>query len=285
MAYEEILYEVEDGVATLTLNRPEKLNAWTPVMAREVRDAMAEAGTDDDVRVIILTGAGRGFCAGADMGNLDNLATGGLPENVLSCTEGMNEEERRNGGAGRFSGSDRPGFRHQYAYFPSVPRPIIAAINGPCAGLGVVLSLFCDIRFAAEGAKFTTSFSRRGLIAEHGISWALPRVVGLANACDLLFSARKFEAAEAHAMGLVNRVIPHENLLDEARAYARDLATLSSPRSMRIMKRQLWESMFQNLDEALQIANSEMLVALEGDDFKEGVAHFVEKRAPVFTGR
>jgi enoyl-CoA hydratase/carnithine racemase len=271
MGYEQILYEVKDRVATVTLNRPDKLNAWTAVMGREVREAMTEAGRDEAVRAIVLTGAGRGFCAGADMQLLSGIA-----------------------GAGRLEGREpaaggdpavRADFRGPYAYFPTIPKPIIAALNGATAGLGLVISLYCDLRIAADTAVFTTAFSRRGLIAEHGVSWMLPRLVGLQHALDLLLSARKIAAAEALAMGLVAQVRPAATLAADVRAYARELADLVSPRSLRVMKRQLWEAQFQSLAEATAVADEEMRGSFTAEDFKEGVAHFVEKRAPRFTGR
>jgi enoyl-CoA hydratase/carnithine racemase len=179
----------------------------------------------------------------------------------------------------------RPDFRGPYAYFPMVPKPIIAALNGATAGLGLVVSLYCDLRIAADSAVFTTAFSRRGLIAEHGVSWMLPRLVGLQHALDLLLSARKFTAQEALAMGLVSQVHPAAALMDGVRAYARELAELVSPRSIRVMKRQLWEAQFQTLAEATAVGHEEMRRSFGAEDFKEGVAHFVEKRAPRFTGR
>jgi len=272
MGYEQILYEVRDRIATVTLNRPDKLNAWTSVMGREVRQAMDEATRDEAVRVIVLTGAGRGFCTGADMQLLSGIVDAGVTARV--------EEPRPDGDA-----SVRADFRGPYAYFPMVPKPIIAALNGATAGLGLVISLYCDLRIAADSAVFTTAFSRRGLIAEHGVSWMLPRLVGLQNALDLLLSGRKFTAAEALAMGLVAQVHPAAALADSVRAYAGELAELASPRSIRVMKRQLWEAQFQTLAEATAAAGEEMRQSFGAEDFKEGVAHFVEKRAPRFTGR
>ena len=172
-----------------------------------------------------------------------------------------------------------------YSYFPAIPKFIIAAINGPAAGLGMVIPLYADLRFAGESAVFTTAFAQRGLIAEHGISWLLPRLVGLPTALDLLCSARKFRAPEALAMGLVNRVIADDKLLAEARAYATLLANTVSPRSVAVMKRQLWEAQFQTLAEATVQANHEMELSFQTADFKEGVAHYLEKRAARFTGR
>jgi enoyl-CoA hydratase/carnithine racemase len=275
MGYEQILYEVKDRVATVTLNRPDKLNAWTAVMGREVRQAMDEATRDEAVRVIVLTGAGRGFCAGADM-------------QMLSGIVGAGRQDPGESGATREPTGDpaiRPDFRGPYAYFPLVPKPIIAALNGATAGLGLVVSLYCDLRIAADTAVFTTAFSRRGLIAEHGVSWILPRLVGLQHGLDLLLSARKITAAEALAMGLVAQVKPAATLQEDVRAYARELADLVSPRSLRVMKRQIWEAQFQSLAEATAVGEEEMRRSFTAEDFKEGVAHFVEKRAPRFTGR
>src|SRR5262249_35167028 len=143
----------------------------------------------------------------------------------------------------------RPDFQKTYSYFPTVPKPVIAALNGPTVGLGLVAALYCDLRFASEQAKFSTAFSRRGLIAGHGISWMLPRLVGIANALDLLFSARTVDAAEALRMGLVSRVLPQESFMQGVHAYAVELATMSSPRSLRIMKKQVYDALFQTLGE------------------------------------
>ena len=173
----------------------------------------------------------------------------------------------------------------RYTYFPTVPKPIIAAINGPAAGLGLIMSLYCDVRFASDAAVFSTAFSRRGLIAEHGISWMLPTLIGPANALDLTLSARKIDAREAKEIGLVQKVFPMESFMDEVRAYAKELATLASPRSIRIMKRQIYQAMLNSLEHSVLLANSEMPASFESEDFKEGVAHFVERRAPNFSGR
>ncbi|MGH7315151.1 MAG: enoyl-CoA hydratase-related protein, partial [Candidatus Rokuibacteriota bacterium] len=206
----------------------------------------------------------------------------------LSGIVGAGRQETGGGESGEASGGDgavRPDFCGPYAYFPTVPKPIIAALNRATAGLGLVVSLYCDLRIAADTAIFTTAFSRRGLIAEHGVSWILPRLVGLQHALDLLLSARKITAPEALAMGLVSQVKPAATLPEEVRAYARELADLVSPRSLRVMKRQLWDAQFQTLAEATAVADDEMRRSFTTEDFKEGVAHFVEKRAPRFTGR
>jgi enoyl-CoA hydratase/carnithine racemase len=269
MSYETILYDVEGGVATVTLNRPDRLNAWTGAMATEVRSAMEAAGGDTEVRAIVLTGAGRGFCAGADMELLLGIQAGSA---------------RSEAGRARASFPARPDFRTANSYFPSIPKPIIAAVNGPCAGLGMVMALYCDMRFAGQSAVFTTAFAARGLIAEHGISWLLPRLVGLPNALDLLFSARRVGAEEAGRIGLVHRVLPDAELLPAVRDYATMLATTVSPRSVAVMKRQAWEAQFQTLAESIVAADHEMSESFGSADFKEGVAHFVERRAPRFTG-
>jgi enoyl-CoA hydratase/carnithine racemase len=277
MPNQETLYNVADRIATITLNRPDKLNAWTAVMEQEVRSAIEEAERDENVRVIILTGAGRGFCAGADMSLLSSVVASGVDERVRkqassSSTTGLADGVRAD-------------FRKKYSYFPAVGKPVIAAINGPVVGLGLVIALYCDLRFASDAAKFSTAFARRGLIAEYGLAWILPRLVGHANALDLLFSARMVDSAEALRMGLVNQVFPQDAFLAKVNEYAREVAANSSPRSTRIMKRQVYDAMFQTLGEAFDVAEREMLASLQCEDFKEGVAHFLQKRAPTFTGR
>ena len=278
MAYSDILYDVDESIATITLNRPDRLNAWSRDMECDVRTAMDVAGGDKNVRVIVVTGAGRGFCAGADM-------------SMLSASSEEDSDSRRE--------SDRHHLYHEpmtrqldlvsdhnmrYTYFTSVPKPIIAAINGPCAGLGFVMALFCDVRFASKNAVFTTAFARRGLIAEHGIDWILPRVVGLPNALDLLLSARKLVAEEARDMGLVGKVFPHDELMGAVRSYAKELATMVSPRSMRVMKEQVYRTQDTSLSESVNRGFDEMYDSLDSDDFREGVAHFLEKRVPSFNG-
>jgi len=270
MAYQHILYDVSEKIATITLNRPDRMNAWTGVMEHDVREAMKAASADDEVRVIVLTGAGRAFCAGADMEALKTIDPDAM---------------RRAENIPPFDMNRRPDWQTRYAYYPSIPKPVIGMLNGATAGIGLVHALYCDLRFAAEGAVFTTAFARRGLIAEHGISWMLPRIVGHANALDLLMSARRVSSEEALRMGLVNRLYPAEKLREETYAYARDLADFVSPSAMAVIKRQVYDVPFQSLAEATIDANREMIVALRGADFREGVASFMEKRPPRFTGR
>lgn len=268
MAYKDILYDTADRIATITLNRPDRMNAWTGAMEQEVRAAFEAAALDSEVRVIVLTGAGRGFCAGADMGVLQTIN----PDDV-----------RRASNLPPFDMNRRPDWQSRYAFYPSIGKPVIGMLNGATAGIGLVHALYCDIRFAADSAVFTTAFARRGLIAEHGISWMLPRIVGHANALDLLMSARRVSAEEALRIGLVNRLYPADQLREQTYAYARDLADNVSPASMRVIKRQLYDVPFQTLSEATIEANREMVLSLASDDFKEGVASFVEKRPPRFN--
>jgi enoyl-CoA hydratase/carnithine racemase len=274
MANQETLYDVADRVATITLNRPDKLNAWTATMEREVRAAIEEAEDDDGVRVIVLTGAGRGFCAGADISLLRTAAE-----------RGLNKKSRAQAVAGSKRKGVRPDFQRKYSYFPAVEKPVIAAINGPVVGLGLVITLYCDLRFASDAARFGTAFARRGLIAEYGMAWMLPRIVGIPNALDLLYSARMIDAQEAMRMGLVSQIFPQDAFLTKVQEYARDIAWNVSPRSTRVIKRQVYGAMFGSLAEAIEIAEREMLLSLQSEDFKEGVAHFLEKRSPIFTGK
>jgi enoyl-CoA hydratase/carnithine racemase len=257
---EVVLKDVEDGVATLTLNRPERLNAWTQELERDYFAALAECAAAHDVRVIVVTGAGRGFCAGADMQELQTLGENGVSDAQV-------EQQRT-----------------PQSFPLTVPKPIIAAINGPCAGIGLVQALMGDVRFAAEDAKLTTAFARRGLVAEHGISWMLPRLVGPARALDLLLSGRVVLGAEAAAMGLVNAAMGREEVLEQSLAYARDLAVNCSPASMATMKRQVYAALQQSLPDALAEADRLMLESFTAPDFAEGVTSFMERREPQFAG-
>jgi enoyl-CoA hydratase/carnithine racemase len=277
MTTTDILYDVSEGIATITLNRPDKLNAWTGQMGLEVRAAMEAAQADEAVRVIILTGAGRGFCAGADMSLLNELAAKGHDAQAAQVLGHQRQS--------KFGEDVRPDYLGTYSYFPSIKKPVIAAINGHAVGLGFILSLYCDLRFASSEAKFGTAFARRGLIAEYGVAWILPRLIGPANALDLLLSARIVDAAEAQRMGLANRVFPSETFMAQVREYALELVKNVSPRSTAVIKRQVYHALLQTLEEAAASAEEEILKSLRSEDFKEGVAHFAEKRPPKFTGR
>lgn len=277
MDYETILYAVADGLATVTLNRPDKLNAWTMRMAAEVRHAFFRADKDDAVRVIIITGAGKGYCAGADMNMLQGLQHGASAAEAEPIDAALAAEP------------DDPSvpavFRGAYSYPLGLHKPVIAAVNGVAAGLGLSYMLYYDMRIASERARFGTVFSRRGLVAEHGTAWLLPRLIGMHNACDLLYSGRLIGAEEALHMGLVNRVVPHDDLLRVVRETAAEIATNCSPRSVRIMKRQLYGALFADLGAALDEADREMVLSFGTEDFREGVASFVQRRPPHFSGR
>lgn len=268
--FTEIKTGTSDGVLTIALNRPDRLNAWTGVMEAEVEKVVRAAGTDDNVRVIIMTGEGRGFCAGADMAGLQTIQGTGESREATTV-------DRSNSIENLYPG--------RFGYLYACPKPIIAAINGACAGIGLIFALYADLRYAAEEAKFTTAFAQRGLIAEHGISWLLPRLIGEARALDLLFTARKFTGAEAAELGLVNAAYPSAELMGEVHLVARHLATQVSPRSVAVMKRQIRESYFQSFEESLAIADEEMKGSFKTFDFKEGVESFVERRPPAFQGR
>jgi enoyl-CoA hydratase/carnithine racemase len=269
--YEEIIYSVSEPAATITLNRPKQLNAWTDRMAAEVKHALAQAENDKRVVGIVLTGAGRGFCAGADMNVLKEISEGKVGTAIPP-------ELEANPGDPTVGES----FRGTYTYVMSIRKPIIAAINGPCAGMAVPIVLACDLRFASDQATFTTAFSRRGLVAEWGVSWLLPRLVGHAHAMDLLFSARKFDAAEAERIGFVNRTLPHSELLPFAERYVSELAANCSPASMAIMKRQIYQHLTASLEHAEKEAFGLMVESFKRPDFREGVVSFLEKRPPKF---
>ena len=271
--YEEIIYEVEDPVATITINRPERLNALTARTQVELKHAMIAAERDESVVGIILTGAGRAFSAGADMRSLAEIAERRGIEQDESLAQ-MESESR-----GR---EVDPELRVTWSFIPSLKKPVIAAVNGPCAGMSTAIATMCDLRFASESAVFTTSFSQRGLVAEHGLSWMLPRLVGPAKALDLLWSARRVDAREAERLGLVDRVVPGDELLATARGYIEDLAAHASPTSIMVMKRQVYLHLMRPLHEAMEDTNRLMAESLRRDDFREGVASFVEKRAPAF---
>jgi enoyl-CoA hydratase/carnithine racemase len=253
-----VLFDVQDEVAVLTFNRPDRLNAWTPELQTRYFDLLEECAAREDVRVIVLTGAGRGFCAGADMQGLEEIA----------------------GGNGERP-AERPDTR-PVTFALGIPKPVIAAINGPCAGIGLVHAVMCDIRFAAAGAKITTAFARRGLVAEHGLSWMLPRLVGPARALDLLLSGRVLLGAEAAELGLVNRAVDDDRVLDETLDYARTLAGECSPASMAVMKQQVYADYEHSLAESLEEANRLMAESFSRPDFAEGVQSFVERRSPHF---
>ncbi len=259
MDEDEVLSVTEGGVATVTLNRPDKLNAWSRPMGERFEAKLKEAVADSAVRVIVVTGAGRAFCAGGDMAVLQAMSAAGTPGSLV-------------------------GPARRFLYLAEIEKPLIAAINGPAIGIGFVLPLWFDLRYAADGARLSTGFARRGYIAEHGAAWLLPRLVGPMNAADLVLSGRTVDAAEAHGMGLVRR-LPAEGFLPAVQAIAREMTAATSPRSVSAMKRQLRLSASQTLVEAVDLADGEGAEAQGREDFREGIAHFLEKRPPRFTGR
>jgi len=263
-------YAVSDGVATITLDRPERLNAWTAVMNAEYRAHLQAASNDPAVRVIVVTGSGRGFCAGAESEDLAGHAErgsydSGAPDDLATPGYGVS-----------------PDFDAELAYHFGVPKPILAAINGPVAGIGFALSCYCDLRFAAQGAKFTTAHGRLGLPAAFGLAWLLPKLIGLPRALDLLLSSRTFDADEAAALGLVTAVVDGDELLDHVHRYARMLATTVSPASLAASKRQVYEAFHQGAAEAVMAAEALLDPMMAGPDYREGVAALREKRPPVF---
>jgi len=270
--YEEIIYEVDGPAAVITLNRPDALNAFTYRTLAELRHAVAAAEADSEVVGIVVTGAGRGFSAGMDM-------------NALS---GMTETGEA-GSAGDFGLRARPGdawmgedFTDGFTYLMAVRKPIIAAINGACAGLGFSIACLLDLRFVEKQAKLVTAFSQRGLVAEHGVSWILPRLIGPAKALDILWTSRRLSAEEARDLGIANRVCETGESLADAKAYIGELAANASPASLMRMKQQVYRHMNMSLGEAMKESQRLMDESLKAPDFGEGVKSFMEKRAPRF---
>ncbi|MFK7914732.1 MAG: enoyl-CoA hydratase-related protein [Pseudomonadales bacterium] len=270
--YQDISYAVNDPVAVITMNRPDALNAFTTRMLAEIRHALAAAEADERVVGIVLTGAGRGFCAGMDMNALNNMSSGKGQQEDLSALAAD-------------PGDDSLGenFQTAFGFMLSIRKPLIAAVNGACAGLGFVYALLCDMRFVAPEAKFTTAFAQRGLIAEHGSSWLLPRLVGSGVALDLLWSGRKLDGAEAVSIRLAERLIEDQPVADAAIDYIKMLAANSSPTSLRVMKAQVHRHMNMQFGESLIESNEWMSASLKREDFKEGVQSFMQRRPPEFA--
>ena len=250
-----VLAEIADGIMTITLNRPDQGNAWNGAMARGYFGFLEQAARSEAVRAIIVTGAGKAFCVGGDIDKLQTVAD---------------------------TGDMKPAADQPYWFPLQVGKPIIAAINGACFGIGLQQLLVCDVRFASTDAKFSTAYARRGLVAEMGMSWLLPRLVGTGHAMDLLLSARLVRAAEAERIGLVNRVIPAEDLLGETRAYVRQLVELCAPRSMRAMKRQVFLDLNDRFHPAFARSEALLNTAFGENDFKEGARSWQEGRPPIF---
>jgi enoyl-CoA hydratase/carnithine racemase len=271
--YAEILYDVDGGVATITMNRPDTLNALTDLTQAEIRHALDASEINPDVIGTVLTGAGRGFCSGVDMNSLAAMSDAGKR---LGNTH---EHLAANPG----NPDDDPNFKSSPTYFLGLRKPLIAAVNGACAGLGFSYATFCDMRFMDRTAKIVSSFSPRGLIAEHGTSWMLPRLVGPSNALDIFWSSRKVDAEEAYRMGWANRICEQGMSVRDVQNYLRTIAITAAPMSLMMMKRQVYKHLNRDLGEAMRESTVWMDESLSRDDFKEGVASFVEKRPPRFA--
>jgi enoyl-CoA hydratase/carnithine racemase len=248
----------DDGVLVLTLNRPQRHNAWTLEMELLYNELFEQAETDPRVRAVVITGAGRSFCPGMDMAVLDAASSGAKPYPT-----------------DRLPPRTRP---------IDLPKPVIAAVNGACAGIGFNQALMSDVRFAVPDAKFAAAFSRRGLVAEDGVAWILPRVVGFGNASDLLLSSRPVTGTEALAMGLVNRLVEPDELLPAAVEYASRLARQCSPYAMSLIKRQLRGDQARSFADGNQDARALLAEARKAPDYREGVRSFIERRPPRFAG-
>lgn len=270
--YEDIRYEVDDPVAVITLNRPQAMNAWTETMDLEVRDALTRAAADPKVVGIIVTGEGRAFCAGADMNLLSRISSG-TSEHAMT-RPGARAAWARDDGDDDFAG--------RFPYVMAIDKPVIAAINGAVAGMAFPFVLCCDIRIVSPDALFVSAFAQRGLIAEWGLSWLLPRLVGPAVALDLLYTSRRVRGEEAYRLGLANYLIEADELMSFARGYVENLARTSSPTSMAIMKRQVYEQLHRGLGEAEFDSQRLTLESFKRGDFSEGVSSFLEKRPPQF---
>lgn len=267
-------YGVEEGLATITLARPKRRNAWTGRMHTEYRWLLEQADGDPTVRVIIVTGdpEGQAFCAGADLGALESHADKGRYD------PGVTQDIATPG-----YGVD-PAFDASFAYHFGLGKPVIAAINGAAAGVGLVLAAFADLRFAVRGAKFTTAHGRFNFPAEFGLSWVLPRIVGLTHANDLLLSSRVFMAEEALAMGFLNKVLPAEALMPHVRAYAATLAASVAPGSARATKHQIYRDLHRDAASAVLDAEALLEAMIRDPDYAEGVKAWMQKRAAVWKG-
>jgi len=278
--YQQILYDVKDGILTVTLNRPEKLNAFTATMMNELIDAFGRASADDAVRAVVVTGAGRAFCAGAD------LSAGG---DTFNATKRSDRPERNAGPADSVDFSDERvrdgGGRVTLAIFNCL-KPVIAAVNGPAVGIGATMLLAMDIRLASEGARFGFVFARRGIVPEACSSWFLPRIVGISRALEWCYSGRVFPAAEALAGGLVSEVLPADNLLARATAIAAEIRDNAAPVSVALIRQMMWRlSALDHPMEAHKIDSRGIYARGASADVKEGVSSFLEKRPAVFSDK
>lgn len=271
--YKEILYATDGSAAIITMNRPETLNALTDLTQAEIRHALDQSERNVNVMGTVLTGAGRGFCSGVDMNALGKMSEAGRrlgsSHAHLNASPGNPEKD--------------PNFTESPTYFLALRKPLIAAINGACAGLGFSYATFADLRFVDSNSRLTTSFAQRGLIAEHGTSWMLPRLIGPANALDLFWTSRKFDGKEAFRIGYANKLCEPGQCVQDAVQYLNDLAKSCAPSSIMMMKRQVFRHLNQELGTAMQESTTWMDESLKREDFKEGVQSFVERREPRFA--
>ena len=280
MSYETIAYEISDSILTITLNRPEKLNAFTAVMAHELIDAFDRADADDEVRAIIVTGAGRAFCAGAD------LSAGGATFDRMARRDRLALPKRPDGSPDLSDEAARDGGGRVSLRIFSSLKPVIAAVNGPAVGVGVTMQLPMDIRIASQDARFGFVFARRGIVCEACSSWFLPRIVGISKALEWNFSGRVFSAEEALAGRLVNAVHPPAKLIPAARAIAREIADNTAPVSVALIRQMMWRMLgADDPMEAHKVDSRAILARGASADVREGVTAFLEKRAPRFSDR
>jgi enoyl-CoA hydratase/carnithine racemase len=273
-SYSQIGYEVADGVATVTLCRPRRLNAFTPTMAHELVAAFDAADADDGVRVALMTGAGRGFCAGADL------------ERGANTFNASNGEERKSADVEMVGGAPRDLGGVVALRIAASRKPVIVAINGPAVGVGVTMTLPADVRIAAASARFGFVFARRGIVPEAASSWFLPRVVGISQAMEWVATGRVFDTDEALAGGLVSRVVPDAQLMTTARALAAEIVANTSAVSVGLSRQMLWSMLgAESPWEAHRVDSLAMFKLGQGTDVAEGVMSFLEKRPPKFTGR
>ena len=263
--YEDLLLEKAGGIVTITLNVPEKLNALTQPMRKNLLLVVDEIAKDDEVRVVIVTGAGRGFCSGADVSDQAARLAGGATEESKQVLLGLI--------GGAFCD-----------LFPNLNKPVIAAINGPCAGMGFSLALSMDMRIASEMARFVPSQVARGLVPDSGLSYYLPQAVGTSRALEIFFTAKQIDAAEAEQLGIVSKVVPAEDLLKAAQELAEKIAQ-QPPVSIELTKRMVWRGIMDNLSRQLDLETYAQNICRDTEDHKEGVRAFFEKRAPQFKGR
>ena len=277
MSSEHIVYSVEDGVASITLNRPEKMNALTPEMLARVFECVQAAAADPSVRIMVLSGRGRAFCAGLDLSVIGKGISSSALEEMQTKLE-FQWGEDIGPALERF-------YAHGWGDFVTSRKPIIAAINGPVFGWGFILALHCDIRFAARSALFNATFARLGIPAEKNAAWLMTRLIGPARAADLLYTARRFDGAEAEALEVVNASYDDEELMPAVIDYARNIAANSAPRSLAAIKAQIWTAVDDPYSEGFKASDIEQDLATQTEDFREGFTSYKAKRGPAFKGR